>query len=242
MTAWPAKDPDAILDYSYIIPLDEGDTVESHTFTRVSGTVVIEDEDIDEATVTARLSGGVDTETSVFKITWVTEAGREDEDYVTLRVIAADYVALGLTDYQKPLPQHLVARYAAFAEVPTATIQYWLTDAERFVDTSWTEGDYAAALMALAAHNMVSAGLGADAAALADLPAGVSRFKSGTLDVSFAEGATADRLSGALTASRYGAEYAMLRRRNKGGVRVTATGTVPTYPYGDGGYISSGGE
>lgn len=203
----------------------------------MSGTVVIEDDDRDEAEVTALLSGGVDGETSVFRITWATSGGREDEVYITLPVTSADYVALEYTDYMKPLPQHLVVRYPAFEDVPTATIQYWLTDAERFVDTSWAEGDYAPALMALAAHNMVSAGLGTDAAALADMPAGVTRLKSGSLDVSFAEGATADRLSGALTASRYGAEYSLLRRRNKGGPRITATGALP---YSSGRYVDGG--
>lgn len=237
MTAWPAKDPDAVQDYSYTIPLDTGDTVASHTFTRVSGTVAIDSESINAADVTAFLSGGVDGETSVFKVAWVTGEGREDEDYVTLRVIANDYVALELIGYVKPLPQHLKARYPAFEDVPTATIQYWLTDAERFVDSSWTEGDYAAALMALAAHNMESAGLGSGAAAYADIPAGVSRFKSGSLDVSFAEGASADRITGALTATRYGSEYKALRYRNKGGARVTPTGTLPydpaRYPQGE---------
>ena len=38
------------------------------------------------------------------------------------------------------------------------TIRTWLTDAERFVDRSWAEGDYAAALMAKAAHEMVLLG------------------------------------------------------------------------------------
>lgn len=237
MTAWPAKDPDAVQDYLYTIPLDAGDSVTSYTFTRVAGTVVIDSHSRSGADVTAFLSGGEDGETSAFKVAWVTTGGREDEDYITLRVIAADYVALELTDYMKPLPQHLVARYPAFADVATATIQYWLTDAERHVDDSWTEGDYAAGLMALAAHNMQLAGLGTDAASLADLPAGITSLKSASLAVTFTQEAAQGRTTGALSSTRYGSEFAALRQRNHGGARVTATGTLPydplRYPHGE---------
>jgi hypothetical protein len=226
MTTWAAKDPDAVLDYTYTIPLDEGDSVASYTLTRVSGTVVIDDDSNAGPVVTATLSGGTDGETSIFRIAWVTTAGREDDDYISLH-ISDDAGELALTDYAKPRPDHLKARYPAFADVPTATIQYWLTDAERFVDDSWTEGDYAAGLMAMAAHNMALAGLGTEAAATADLPAGVTSFKSGALSVQFSEDAANDRTTGSLSSTRYGAEFAMLRRRNRAGPRVTATGTVP---------------
>lgn len=237
MSAWPAKDPDAVLDYSFTIPLDEADAVATYTFTSVSGTVVIDSHSRDLAVVTARLSGGAEGETSVFKVAWVTTAGREDEEYITLLVAASDYVALELTDYVKPLPQHLRLRYPAFEEEPTATIQYWLTDAERFVDSSWTEGDYAAGLMAMAAHNMMLAGLGTDAAAISGLPAGITNFKSASLSVSFADGVAADRTTGALASTRYGAEYQTLARRNRGGARVLPTGALPydplRYPQGE---------
>lgn len=226
METWAAKDPDAVLDYTYIIPLDEGDSVASYTLTVMSGTVVIDADSNAGAVVTATLSGGTDGETALFRIAWETTAGREDDDYIS-QLVSDDAGALVLTDYAKPKPDHLKVRYPAFAGVPTATIQYWLTDAERFVDDSWTEGDYAAALMALAAHNMALAGLGADAAATADLPAGVTRLKSGSLDVSFGDAHAEARATGALAATRYGAEYAMLRRVNKGGARVTPTGTLP---------------
>jgi len=139
--------------------------------------------------------------------------------------------------YEAPTPEDLIARYPAFAAVDPDTIQYWLTDAERFVDESWTEGDYPIAIMALAAHNMVLAGLGTDAAATAELPGGVTNFKSGSLSVSFSDKAASDRAAGALASTRYGAEFAALRRRNRGGPRVTATGTLPYSPqhYVDGG-------
>lgn len=237
---WPAKDPQAVKDYTFTIPLDEGDTVAAYTFTKVSGDVVLDSESRAGAVITAWLSGGTTGETAVFKATWETTAGREDEDYVTQLIASADYVALELTDYQKPLPQHLIARYPDFAAVPTATIQYWLTDAERFVDDSWLESDYAAGLMAVAAHNMAVTGLGTEAAATADLPPGITAMKIGTLGLNFDSAVTKAKAEGTWSATRYGTEYQRLLRRNKGGPRVTATGTLPTgYP---GEYISSGGE
>lgn len=133
--------------------------------------------------------------------------------------------------YEAPAPADLIIRYPAFADVDTDVIQYWLTDAERFVDESWTETDYPIGLMAMAAHNMALAGLGSDAAAVAGIPAGITKLKSGSLDVSFAESAATDRAAGALASTRYGGEFAQLRRVNKGGPRVTPTGTLP-YPQG----------
>lgn len=230
MSAWPAKDPDAVQDYSYTIPLDAGDSVSSSTFTKVSGDAVIDSSNRADAVWTAFISGGTLGETNVFKVAWVTVGGRTDEDYITLLIAGSDYVELVLTDYTKPLPQHLAAKYPAFADVATATIQFWLTDAQRFVDSSWTEGDYAAALMAMAAHNMALADLGTDAAAVSGLPAGVTRMKSGSFDVTFADSVAADRTTGALSSTRYGAEYTSLLRRNKGGARVLPTGALPYDP------------
>lgn len=230
MSAWPAKDPDAVLDYTFTIPLDEGDAVASHTFELVTGTVAIDDEDIDEATITARLSGGADGETSVFKAGWVTTAGRHDEEFITLLVAANDYVALELTGYVKPLPQHLLLRYPAFAEVPIATIQYWLTDAERAVDRSWTEGDYAAGLMALAAHNMAASGLGTNTAT-ASLPAGLTKLKSASVELAFDEETVKAKAKGGYDSTRYGIEFKRLLRLNVGGPQIVPSGTVPVDPY-----------
>lgn len=219
--AWPAKDPDAVLDYLYTIPLDEGDSVTTHTFTRVSGTVAIDSESRDGADVTAFLSGGADGETAVFKVTWDTAGGRTDEDFVTLAVAAKEIEDLALTDYAKPTAAHLIARYPDFAAVPVATIRAWLTDAERSVDTSWIEGDYAAALMALAAHNMALAGIGA--AGAAQIPAGVTRFRSGQMDVAISEAAANAAAAGGTSATRYGQEFERLRYRSFGGPRVVST-------------------
>lgn len=242
MPSWPAKDPDAVLDYVFRIALDAGDSVASSAFTQLNGTVTIDSSTLAAApdttaggygqNLTVWLSGGVDGETSVFKVSWTTADGRTNEDIITLAVASAELPALLLMGYAKPLAGHLTARYPAFNAVSSATIAYWLTDAERSVDTSWGEGDYAAALMALAAHNMTVAGLGADAASLASVPVGLTRMKSGSLELGFTDAAANARMGGDFTATRYGQEYLALLRRNRGGPLVSDTGVLPQYaPY-----------
>lgn len=235
---WPSKDPDAVLDYVYRVPLDVTDSIAPGqvAVTKLSGDVTIDSFTLAAAPdttaegygqdVTLWLSGGTDGETSVFRIAWTTVATREDDAIVTLAIAAHELPVLALTGYAKPLPGHLAARYPAFASVDGSTVQYWLTDAERFVSAIWSEGDYAAGLMALAAHNMALAGLGSDAAALAGVPAGVTRMKSGSLELGFTEAAANARLNGS---TRYELEYRTLLRRNLGGPIVGATGLVDAY-------------
>lgn len=249
MVSWPAKDPDSVLDYVYTVQLDAGDTVSgTPTATLLSGTVVIDSTSFDPTIVstpaiprgqslTLWLSGGTAGETAVIRIAWSTAGGRTNDDVATLAIIESDIAEpLPLTGYAKPAPGHLTARYPAFAATPAATIQYWLTDAERSVDNSWTETDYAAALMAVAAHNMALAGYGTDVSALAAVPGGVSRLRSGSLDVSLTDAAANARMTGDFTATRYGQEYQMLLRRNRAGPRVGNTGVLPApdwqgYPF-----------
>jgi hypothetical protein len=243
---WAAKDPDAVFDYVYRIPLDPSDSVApgQATVARLSGTVVIGTVVLAAAPnttadgygqdLTIWLSGGADGETSMFRVGWTTVGTRVDDALVLLPVVSAEVAALVLTGYVKPLPGHLMARYPAFASVSPSTVQAWLTDAERFVSTAWAQGDYAAGLMSLAAHNLALAGLGTGGSALADLPAGVSRFKSGTLDVALTDAAANARMSGGYESTRYGQEYQLLLRRNRGGPLVQDTGVLPEYVYGFG--------
>ena len=134
--------------------------------------------------------------------------------------------------YTAPTPDDLKARYSAFADVNDAVVQYWLTDAERFVDESWPETDYAPALIANAAHHMAVEGMGATSAA-DKLPAGVTSFKSGAMSVSVTESVAAARGRGGYASTRYGLAFLALQRRNFGGPRVVVAGTVPAcgYPY-----------
>jgi hypothetical protein len=133
--------------------------------------------------------------------------------------------------YTAPTPAELLLRYPAFAAVAEDVRQYWLTDAHRTVDESWIEADYAPALMALAAHNMALAGNGA----AGGIPAGVTKFKSGAVDVAFSDAAAAAQVRGGYGATRYGIEFQALLRRNKGGPRLIGGG----HGLACGGYRSS---
>jgi hypothetical protein len=239
MPSWPAKDPDAVTDYVYRIPLDAGDSIASGqaTITKLTGTVAIDSQSLAAAPnttadgygqdLTVWLSGGADGETAVFRVAWTTVDTRHDDAVITLSVIESDVVPLVLTGYAKPAPAHLIIRYPAFADVDTATIAFWLKDAERFVTTAWSEGDYAAGLMSLAAHNMALNGLGKDSSALAGVPAGVTALKSGSLAINMTPEAANARLAGGFGASIYGGEYVSLLKRNRGGPLVADTGVTP---------------
>lgn len=219
MPVWPTKDPQAVADYRYDVALDADDTLSSITITRLSGSVAIDSSSDDATGITAWLSGGTDGETAVFRVDWATTGGRTFDDIITLPVAANEITALVLTGYVKPTGAHLVARYPAFASVPLATVRMWLTDAERFVDTSWIEGDYAAALMVKAAWSMAKQGLGAPSGAAA-LPAGVTRFRSGSMDVAISEKVALAAVDGGIAAGIYEAEFCALQRRSFGGPRL----------------------
>jgi hypothetical protein len=118
-----------------------------------------------------------------------------------------------------PSPADLKARHAAFGAVADEVVQLWLTDAERFVDSGWLEDDYAPALISLAAHNMALQGLG-----VAALPAGVTRFRSGAMDVAISTEAASASAGGGYRATSYGREFAALLRRNHGGPRLAGGG------------------
>jgi hypothetical protein len=132
------------------------------------------------------------------------------------------YTAPTITDFR--------TRYPAFSDataVPDATIDYWLTDALRFVDQSWTEGDYAPALMAHAAYEMAKRGLGAGSDITGIAASGVTDFKSGTFSARFSDEAVKQAVAGGYQSNVYGQEYAELLARNRGGPRVTAPGHLP---------------
>lgn len=214
MPSWPAKDPSAVKDYLYTIPLDDGDSVSAHTFEKLSGTVAIDSESRAGADVKAWLSGGTDGEVTVFRIAWTTAGGRSDDVIITLPV--ADNELTELTGYDRPAPAHLIARYPAFAAVDPGTIRLWLTDAERIVKEDWLQPDYAVGIMAKAADSMAKLGIGATGVGTGDME-GVTDFKSASFSVSFDAGAVASAAAGV---TPYGREFAILMRRNSGGPRL----------------------
>lgn len=117
--------------------------------------------------------------------------------------------------YVRPAPAELKAKYPAFAAVADATIQAYLDDAP--VDDSWLESDYAKAIMLWAAHTMTVNGIGVTEIE-GYAASGLSRLKSGTLDVSFKESASS--ADGQWSGSKYGPQFYVLLRVNKGGPRV----------------------
>lgn len=122
--------------------------------------------------------------------------------------------------FTPPTSADLAARFPRFAAVPGASIDVYLTDAERVVDESWMEGDFAMGRMLYACHLMTLEGLGTGAESEQAL-AGASGFKvmkSGALTLE-----RFDRKEGSssLDATSYGSRFKALQRVNKGGPRAT---------------------
>lgn len=122
--------------------------------------------------------------------------------------------------YVAPTPADLKAMLPAFVAVPDATIQIYLDRAARMVDESWLDGDFATARILLAAHYMVSNGITGTDEMAGYAAAGLSRLKSGTLDVSFKDDASGGVDYGVWGSTSYGRQFWLLLKQNKGGPRV----------------------
>ena len=139
--------------------------------------------------------------------------------------------------YTIPTPAALKAMYPAFAAVPDVTVQAHIDKAARSVDTSWTETDYSDAIMLLACHNMVLAGLGtgAEAQVNAQGMAGFTTIRSGNLTLQRAAtsqgGGSGGDAPQPWNGTQYGIEFYWLLRRNKPPMAV-ASGPVQV------GYVS----
>jgi hypothetical protein len=117
----------------------------------------------------------------------------------------------------------LKAAFPAFAAVADGQVGYWLTRAARTVDDSWAEADRDHAQMLLAAHLMVTNGLGtgAEAAAAAAGASGFKSMRSGALSLDRGDAPTDGYAS-----TQYGRQFAALLALNHGGPRVTSTGAL----------------
>lgn len=120
--------------------------------------------------------------------------------------------------YTAPTAANLKARYPALANVADETVDVWLVDARRYVDTTWFEADYAPAIMAAAAHSLASNGLGEGVTG--QLPAGLSSFKSADFALSIDGSAARQSVASGWMSTSYGREYRTMLRRNKAGPRV----------------------
>lgn len=117
-------------------------------------------------------------------------------------------------------PTTLRLRYDAFANVTDERIQYWLTDAARTVDATWGV-DQEPATLALAAHNMVLNNVpGITQTEASELGPGITRFRSASVDISVTDAVANAGIAIGYSATRYGAEFAVMQRRHLGGPRL----------------------
>lgn len=112
--------------------------------------------------------------------------------------------------YTEPTYADFQARYPELSTTAEATVEYWLTDAARSVDERWIEGDYGPAKIAYAAHNIALVSTDA-------IPQGVSRFKSGTVDIGLTD---AQASATGFAATRYGRDFNALMRRSFAGPTI----------------------
>lgn len=114
-----------------------------------------------------------------------------------------------------PLLGEFRLRYPGFAGVSDQVVVYWLSKAVKIVDASWAD-DESDGTMLYAVIQIIKSGALALAGGSAELPAGVTRFRSASMDVAVSEKA-ANALS---DASGYEAEFAKLLRRHSGFPRL----------------------
>ena len=228
MQNWPAKDRDAVLDYTYTIPLDAGDSVASYALEKLAGDVVIDSDGRAGAIVTAWLSGGTAGENAFFRIAWITAQGRGDDVLISLSIINNEAGAAG---YVPATVANLKGAFPKFAAVADWTVEFWLGRARRNVDASWCEDDRAYAESLLAAHHLTLQGFGTgtEAQLAADGLTGMQSIKSGQLALTVGD-AMASAKPGSLEATSYGQQFLALQAQNLMGPRVAPTGALSYQP------------
>lgn len=218
MLIFPNKDPDEVLDYRIDWTARLGtDAIATSvwTLTEAAGLTIDSETETTTAT-TVWLSGGTAGEVGVLLNRITTTGGRTLEETAALTIIGAEFPAT--PGYTLPTSTYIRTAFPGFASVDDSLISFWISRAARSVDTSWAEGDYTHAIALLAAHLMTGSGLGAGAEIEGYRAAGVTKLKSGTLDVTFADGAGAS--ASAYDSTAFGRQFYALLRANKGGPRV----------------------
>lgn len=132
-----------------------------------------------------------------------------------------------------PAASVLKARYPEFTVVSDVLAGLVLTDAASMVDETWREGDRTPAMLAYAAHMLAMEGEPARSATIAaggsasggGSTGAVKRIKVGDVETEFAGAAgsgSSDAVGSAawLSASAYGQQFLILRRRNFPAVAV----------------------
>jgi hypothetical protein len=211
MKIWPAKDPAEVLDYTWTVPLDTGDTIANVTAVKSSGSAEIDNEANTDTTLQLWLSGGTADELSKFTLTAMTNGGRTFREVGVLPVIdrASDLIA------------SFRLRYPAFDALDDGRISYWLADAGPLV-ASWAADSQETARLAWSAHNLAASGA---LSAGVDMT-GMTSFKSGDFSASFADKIASQQ---GLESTPYGREFIALRRASFAGPRLAWQ--PPAVPY-----------
>lgn len=124
--------------------------------------------------------------------------------------------------FVEPTPADIKLDFPAFAAVDDTIIQRRIDRTAIYVDQYWLETDYTWAKELLTAHWLQTEGLGTSGQAATFAANGVTRFKSGDLDVALSD--TAGANAGEFSGSVYGRQFAALLRKNKGGPYVASAG------------------
>lgn len=205
MIAWPAKDPAEKLDFSWIVPLDAGDTIETFTATVAAGTIdIVGTPGFEGATATTFIESGAADEIAQLTLTAVTTGGRTFREAAVLPII--DRASAVLAAFR--------LRYPAFVTVTDGQASYWLAEGGAQV-VAWADADKQAGRLAYAAHKL--------AGQTGEAPEGVTGFKSGTFSAQLSEQA-ANRTG--FHATVYGREFLTLARRQFAGPRLAHTPPV----------------
>lgn len=126
--------------------------------------------------------------------------------------------------YTPVTPTQFKAAKPQFAAVNDPIVQSYLDMAGRFVDRSWTEGDYQTAIIAMTCHLMTLDGLGTDpdSQSQATGSAQFQTIRSGELTLTRFRAAAGETTSylGWLAQTACGRFYAVLLKMNRGGPRV----------------------
>lgn len=90
---WPSKDPDEVLDFSWTVPLDDGDTITgTPTASVLAGTVSLGAPSVAGNLATVVISGGQPSENAIVKMTAQTAGGRTFVEEFLLKIAAVSAV------------------------------------------------------------------------------------------------------------------------------------------------------
>lgn len=133
--------------------------------------------------------------------------------------------------YETLTPSRFKMLKPEFSGVDDSMVHVFITMASRFVDNSWTSGDYETAWAAMTCHLMTLEGLGTSTDAEIRRTGGskVSSIKSGTLSLTFAGSDGASPEIGSLdwfNSTPCGSFYYLLLKMNRGGPRLLTSGAL----------------